>query len=686
MRISNLFLKKAQRGDTEAQYEVGYMCLRGGIGAPYNSKKALEWYLKAANNGHALAQNELGVIYALGNISIKADYGQAREWFLKAGGNKCGNAFGNLAWMYMKGIGFEVDYKKAIEYFTKGADLGDRECMMNLGWMYSQGLGVSRDDRKAREWYDKAAKISREDTSSHIRFMEEYKEVSLAAGWGIENLHKPISRKDAFEYLTKRAETGDAHSMIALGSLLGSIPYDDEDFNAVRQSVKHYDEWYERAAAMNEPSTFYELGRAHAASGAYDKAIEYYEKALAVSSRSGNTHDMSQALGSLGLLYEEERRDYDKAISYYEKVAALDPKYGNYDKRWAFNKIAAIYASRGNHDKAIECYEKGGIDPLTALSLGRLFEEGNIGKPDYSRAFKYYKIGAEAGEFSCMLSLARMYENGLGVPQDMDKAIEFYRKAVKGSAQARKALARLNVSVNPAAKKKTSSRKTAVEKKAPSNTGKKVSVHVAPSKKQDAKTPKQDSSPSTNNDMAMLADSASLIRPRIAIVAFDDKSEEGKALASAILNMMVTELYKTGAFTLLERERLEAVASEQRLGQSGLVDPSTAVKLGRIAGAQYIMTGAVTLYYYNEKASGLALPIIGTSAKAKTAYVVIDLRIIDVETSEIVYAYDQIGEATNKERKSIASYSKMAGGLLGLATRDAVGKHVSAMRGLNLEI
>ena len=150
--------------------------------------------------------------------------------------------------------------------------------------------------------------------------------------------------------------------------------------------------------------------------------------------------------------------------------------------------------------------------------------------------------------------------------------------------------------------------------------------------------------------------------------------------------MMITELHKSGAFRLLEREQLDAIASELKLNQSGLVDPSTALKVGRIAGAQYMMTGAVTLYYYSEKASGFALPILGSSSKAKTAYVVLDIRIIDVETSEIVYAANQTGEATNKEKKSIGSSSKMVGGLLGLATRNAVEKHVAAMRVLPLEI
>ena len=70
---------------------------------------------------------------------------------------------------------------------------------------------------------------------------------------------------------------------------------------------------------------------------------------------------------------------------------------------------------------------------------------------------------------------------------------------------------------------------------------------------------------------------------------------------------------------MLEREHLDAVMNERNL--LSISDPSTAAKLGRIAGAQYIITGAITLYYYSEKGSGFLLPILGAVTQAKTAYV-----------------------------------------------------------------
>ncbi|HCU35346.1 MAG TPA: CsgG/HfaB family protein [Syntrophales bacterium] len=47
-------------------------------------------------------------------------------------------------------------------------------------------------------------------------------------------------------------------------------------------------------------------------------------------------------------------------------------------------------------------------------------------------------------------------------------------------------------------------------------------------------------------------------------------------------------------FSLVDRQSLNRIISEQKFSQSGLVDPNTAAKLGRMVGAQGIYTGTVT--------------------------------------------------------------------------------------------
>lgn len=181
--------------------------------------------------------------------------------------------------------------------------------------------------------------------------------------------------------------------------------------------------------------------------------------------------------------------------------------------------------------------------------------------------------------------------------------------------------------------------------------------------------------------------------PRLSVRAFEDRTPDNDAPASAVMDMMVTELDKAGIFSLLERERLDLIAAEQKLNIEGLVDPDSAIKVGKLKGAQYMMTGAITLYYYDEKGKGIALPVLGSASTARTAYVMLEIRIFDNSTGEIVYTSDQLGTAKREAKGAIAAYrgffigkyARTTGGILASATRDAVMKHVSAMKMQNWE-
>ena len=176
-------------------------------------------------------------------------------------------------------------------------------------------------------------------------------------------------------------------------------------------------------------------------------------------------------------------------------------------------------------------------------------------------------------------------------------------------------------------------------------------------------------------------------RPRLSVRAFEDRTVEkdDPAPAGAIMDMMVTELDKAKIFDLIEREKLDYIAQELRLAQEGLLDPETAPQIGKLKGVQYTMTGAITLFYYNEK--GTMIPIIH-QGNAKTAYVMLELRIIDNTTGQIVYSAEQLGTA-KRELKGwglayggfyIGSQNKTYGGILASATREAVIKHVAAIK------
>lgn len=75
--------------------------------------------------------------------------------------------------------------------------------------------------------------------------------------------------------------------------------------------------------------------------------------------------------------------------------------------------------------------------------------------------------------------------------------------------------------------------------------------------------------------LALAGAAAAREKPRLAVREFENKAG-GDIPASAITEMMTTELYEAGLFTLVEREKLKYVGEEIRLSQSGLMDESTA--------------------------------------------------------------------------------------------------------------
>ena len=70
--------KAAERGDSEAQYELGALSEQGrGVGLDYG--EAVRWYGYAAEQGHGQAQYSLGLLYELGRGVIQ-DYVHAYMW------------------------------------------------------------------------------------------------------------------------------------------------------------------------------------------------------------------------------------------------------------------------------------------------------------------------------------------------------------------------------------------------------------------------------------------------------------------------------------------------------------------------------------------------------------------------------------------------------------------------------
>jgi len=147
-------------------------------------------------------------------------------------------------------------------------------------------------------------------------------------------------------------------------------------------------------------------------------------------------------------------------------------------------------------------------------------------------------------------------------------------------------------------------------------------------------------------------------KPRIAVLEFKNKAENQwwyHGGAEAAQDVFVTELVKSGKFRVVEREQLEALMKEKGLTLSGDVDPKTAVRVGKLLGVNYLLTGAVTEYGNTDVSGGGG----GVFAGKRKFVAALNARIIDTSTGEIAWA----DEASQEESSVRVSVFGVGGGV-----------------------
>lgn len=80
----------------------------------------------------------------------------------------------------------------------------------------------------------------------------------------------------------------------------------------------------------------------------------------------------------------------------------------------------------------------------------------------------------------------------------------------------------------------------------------------------------------------------------VAISYFDNTSgsEQYNPLSKGLADMLITDLSDVKSIQIVEREKLENLLNEISLGEEKFINPTTAQKLGKGLGAEYILTGA----------------------------------------------------------------------------------------------
>lgn len=405
----HLFEQGIQEGILESLYVIGQACLDGQFSwkrkvyrTPFLTKdfnKGLDLLTKAAENGYPEAQNELGYLY-LGEShgkKIRKDIPKALELFQKAVEQQVPEAYVNLGVLYQEGLGVHRDYQKAtllfnqaIDLFQEKANQGDAESCLNLGVLYFEGSGIPQDLPRAFELFQEAATQNHPGAQFFLGVMYEN-------GQGV-----PKDIQKAFEFYKKAADQELPYAQQNLASFyfLGQ---------GVSQDKQKAMELMKKAADQDLGSALFSLGLLKLT----EEKIPQEEKEAVALLRKAARQGIPEARNMLGNLYaagiKGVSQDYREALKHYQKAI----KKGSQE---AWNSLKQL---------TNDLYEKG--EKILQRELSFYLSE----QDRKEAAIEFFLLAAKYGHSNSLFKLGTLYEQGIGVTKDHQKAKDYFKKTIQ---------------------------------------------------------------------------------------------------------------------------------------------------------------------------------------------------------------------------------------------------------------
>ena len=145
-------------------------------------------------------------------------------------------------------------------------------------------------------------------------------------------------------------------------------------------------------------------------------------------------------------------------------------------------------------------------------------------------------------------------------------------------------------------------------------------------------------------------------------------------LGNQAQTILISSLQQTGRFSVLDRTNMRAIKEESAISKSAQ----------NLKGARYVITGDVTEFGRKTTGDHQLFGILG-KGKTQIAYSKVNLNIVDVRTSEVVFSTQGAGEYELSNREVLgfggtAGYdSTLNGKVLSLAIIEAVNNLVNGL-------
>jgi len=125
-------------------------------------------------------------------------------------------------------------------------------------------------------------------------------------------------------------------------------------------------------------------------------------------------------------------------------------------------------------------------------------------------------------------------------------------------------------------------------------------------------------------------------------------------IGKGVTNLLVKYLVQDGSYSVIERNALDKILSEQNFSNSDRANPTSAAKIGKILGVDAMIVGSITQFGNETKNTGVGgggggfggFGIGGFKHTNSKAIVNIDARIVDIDTAEILGVAEGHGESS----------------------------------------
>lgn len=261
----------------------------------------------------------------------------------------------------------------AIEHFTQAVAFGHADAHYFLGRFYGLGDGISIDFNQAMDHYHKGLALGSAKCGYALGLMYH-------SGMGVDKDDDIANDyfQTHYQMLLAEAEKQDIVSMHILGT------YYYYGFH-VQRYIFQAMSWFIQAADRGYSDSQYMLGMIYETIGheenEKEKSDHYYKLAA--------DQDHPYALYALGINALEEERYHD-AVFYLERAA--NQQYG-----------------------------------LAAFTLAMYYHEKESKYP--TKAFEWFMVAAKQQHTEAEYYVGLYYQNGKGIPQNLDQAVYWYEKA-----------------------------------------------------------------------------------------------------------------------------------------------------------------------------------------------------------------------------------------------------------------